>query len=145
MVKLSGINQLYFLSHWVTFFQTDTGTPLYKTVLMQVRHYGGSFRSLWKIFGVVASVWKDLKSSIFKAWIMRLNYMLPLHKKWSFPLRFSSVNVTKSPGNCGFGHIIHALSKEIFNEKLHFCAVCISHCLQQNNIDNTHRRIHNPV
>ena len=26
---------------------------------------------------------------------------VPLHKKWSFPL----VNVTKSTGNCGFGHI----------------------------------------
>ena len=26
-------------------------------------------------------------------------------KKWSFPLRFSSVNVTKSTGNCGFGQI----------------------------------------
>ena len=28
-----------------------------------------------------------------------------LHKKWTFPLRISSVNVTKSGGNCGFGHI----------------------------------------
>ena len=28
-----------------------------------------------------------------------------LHKKWSFPLRISSVNVTKSAGNSGYGHI----------------------------------------
>ena len=28
-----------------------------------------------------------------------------LHKKWSFPLRISSVNVTKSAENCGFGHM----------------------------------------
>ena len=28
-----------------------------------------------------------------------------LHKKWSFPLRISAVNVTKSAGNCAFGHI----------------------------------------
>ena len=28
-----------------------------------------------------------------------------LHKKWSLPLRISSVNVTKSAENCGFGHI----------------------------------------
>ena len=28
-----------------------------------------------------------------------------LYKKWSFPLRIFSVNVTKSAGNCGFGHI----------------------------------------
>ena len=26
-------------------------------------------------------------------------------QKWSFPLTISSVNVTKSAGNCGFGHI----------------------------------------
>ena len=31
--------------------------------------------------------------------------MLSLHKKWSFPLRISSVNVTKSAENSGFGNI----------------------------------------
>ena len=31
--------------------------------------------------------------------------LLILHKKWSFRLRISSVNVTKSAGNCRFGHI----------------------------------------
>ena len=30
---------------------------------------------------------------------------MSLHKKWSFPLSISSVNVTKSAANCGFGHI----------------------------------------
>ena len=30
---------------------------------------------------------------------------LSLHKKWSFPLRISSVNVTKSSRNCWFGRI----------------------------------------
>ena len=35
------------------------------------------------------------------------NMHTPLHKnkKWSFPLRISLVNVTKSAGNWGFGHI----------------------------------------
>ena len=28
-----------------------------------------------------------------------------LHKKWSFALRISSVNVSKSAVSCGFGHI----------------------------------------
>ena len=28
-----------------------------------------------------------------------------LYKKWSFPFRISSVNVTKSAVSCGFGHI----------------------------------------
>ena len=31
--------------------------------------------------------------------------LLTLHEKWSFPLRIFSVNMTKSAGNCGFGHI----------------------------------------
>ena len=39
-----------------------------------------------------------------------------LHKKRSFPLRISSVNVTKSAVSCGFGHI----TEEILNGKLHF-------------------------
>ena len=30
---------------------------------------------------------------------------LAMHKKGSFPLRISSVNVTKSTVSCGFGHI----------------------------------------
>ena len=28
-----------------------------------------------------------------------------LHKKWSFPLRIFPVNVARSAGNCGFGHV----------------------------------------
>ena len=31
--------------------------------------------------------------------------VMTLHKKWSFPLRASSVNVTKSAVSCGFGYI----------------------------------------
>ena len=31
--------------------------------------------------------------------------MYTIQKKWSFPSRISSVNVTKSTGNCGFSHI----------------------------------------
>ena len=44
-----------------------------------------------------------------------------LHKKWSFPLRISSVNVTKSAVSCGFG----PFTEEILNGKLHFlCSAC---------------------
>ena len=33
-------------------------------------------------------------------------FRLPsLHKKWSFPLRISSLNVIKSRGTCGFGEV----------------------------------------
>ena len=34
-----------------------------------------------------------------------LNICITLRRKWSFPLRISSVNVTKSAGNCGFGQV----------------------------------------
>ena len=34
-----------------------------------------------------------------------LVWKCPLQKKRSFPLKISSVNVTKSAGNCGFGHV----------------------------------------
>ena len=32
-------------------------------------------------------------------------FFLALNKKWSFPLRISSVNMTKSAVSCGAGHI----------------------------------------
>ena len=31
--------------------------------------------------------------------------IIPAAQKWSFLLRISSANMTKSVGNCGFGHI----------------------------------------
>ena len=34
-----------------------------------------------------------------------VGYLVTLHKKWSFPLHISSLNKTKSAGNCGFGQI----------------------------------------
>ena len=37
--------------------------------------------------------------------ILFVSLTLSVHKKWSFPLRISSVNVTKSAGICGFGNI----------------------------------------
>ena len=42
-----------------------------------------------------------------ESWIrfLRPSNVVSLHKKWSFPLRISSINVTKSTGNCEFGQI----------------------------------------
>ena len=51
------------------------------------------------------------------------NYVhIPLHKKWSFPLRISSVNVIKSLVSCGFNHIYW---KKSLMENFIFCAVLI--------------------
>ena len=48
----------------------------------------------------------------FSVYLCKFNYyrllqfqFLHCTKKWSFPLRISSVNVTESVENCGFGHI----------------------------------------
>ena len=54
----------------------------------------------------------DLNSLIIRinndqVFALKSNYtkLYPLHKKWSFPLTISSVNVTKSAVSCGFGQI----------------------------------------
>ena len=45
---------------------------------------------------------------------------LSLYKKMKFSMKVSSVNVTKSAGNCGFV----TFTKKILNGKLHFwCSV----------------------
>ena len=51
---------------------------------------------------------------------------LSLHKKWSFLLSISSVNVTKYAGNCG----LVTFTEEILNGKLHFlCRGYLLTCL----------------
>ena len=55
---------------------------------------------LWKVMGdqEVFKIFSHLAPSFLKASFLLL-------KKSSFPSRISSVNVTKSAENCGFGHI----------------------------------------
>ena len=45
------------------------------------------------------------ENNLHNFWVVSKTWELPLHKKWSFPLRISSVNATKSAGNWEFGHI----------------------------------------
>ena len=59
------------------------------------------------------ALWRSKKGLV-------IQIQLTLHKKWSFPIRISTVNVTKSAVNRGFGHIYW----EILNGKFHFlCSV----------------------
>ena len=44
---------------------------------------------------------------IFYNTVLTQSFAVNLHKKRSLPLNISSVNVTKSVGNCGFGHIYY--------------------------------------
>ena len=50
-------------------------------------------KKYWKKFS-----WIKLQEPFLIVWIT-------LHKKWSYRLWISSVNVNKPAGNCGFGHI----------------------------------------
>ena len=63
-------------------------------------------RNIASMINVVST----LLNKVCKIWTQFSNFMQVLgqmspHKKWSYPLRTSSVNVTKSTGNFGFGHI----------------------------------------
>ena len=67
---------------------------------------------LWIWFGIVSQGFEYACSSKYgrawnkaSLWIFKAHRVLTLHKKWSFPMRISPVNVTKSAENCGFGHI----------------------------------------
>ena len=44
-------------------------------------------------------------NNLYTLTIVYVSRHVTLHKKWSFPLKISSVNVTKSAISCGFGHI----------------------------------------
>ena len=49
------------------------------------------------------AIWDYQVGSEFS--VLSISQWRTLHKKWSFSLRNSSINVTKSAGNCEFGHI----------------------------------------
>ena len=82
------------------------------------------FFELWTNFSVDSLIWVEIISSndsltvllsvilsessyltILLSLFKQASTLYTLHKKWSFPLRITSVNVTKSVGNCVFGHI----------------------------------------
>ena len=60
--------------------------------------------------------WNEFSTDFFERYWWCHHCKFTLHKKWSFPLRIPPVNVTKSAGKCGFGHITGVILKG----KLHF-------------------------
>ena len=58
---------------------------------------------------ITGAIWGTSREKLYQDTALRI----------SFPLRISWVNVTKSAGNCGFGHV----SEEILQENFIFCAV----------------------
>ena len=89
----------------------------YNTAILNVLPCGFSWSSWRKSIGkkwhwrerVQPKNWshslKIFLSSFFFVVTVFAPLVLSLHKKWSFPLRISSVNVAKSAGNCRFGYI----------------------------------------
>ena len=69
--------------------------------------------------------WKTLKKT------KTIGAETTLHKKWTFPLRTFSVNLIKSTGNCGFGHIYWNL--RIWSHLLKKCLMknFVSYALQR--------------
>ena len=65
-----------------------------------VRCYSNKFSTTCKT--IVAP---HLERTYSKLWCLSHAWLTKRKTKWSIPLRISSVNVTKSAWNCGFGHI----------------------------------------
>ena len=67
-----------------------------------------SSRRLQDVFKIFQDFFKKSCKNVFKTYSKRFQYMLKTwneDKKWSFPLRIFSVNVTKFTVFRGFGHI----------------------------------------
>ena len=100
---------------------------LFNRVIYTVINFG-SERFEWKILKnnedifLIVKIWKGLNkvkrcTTIHETCIqIQLNSII-VHKNWSFPLRISSVNVTKSAGN---HRKLVTFTEEILNGKLYF-------------------------
>ena len=64
-----------------------------------------AFMLLWIKYRLITSNWKEVELNMNLHTSSIYLEKKPLHKKWSFPLRISPVNVTKFVVSCGFGHI----------------------------------------
>ena len=86
------------------------------TLLLQTHFKRMESVKLFSSFLWITGGISNVKHSSIKIPGIRLwNYLKTLHKNW-FLLRISSLNLTKSAGNCGIGLI----TEEILNRKLHF-------------------------
>ena len=73
--------------------------------LILLQHRSLDFRSPFniKIYKFISLGWRY--STSFSTRLTVDKFFSNLHKKWSFPIRISLINVTKFSGNCRFGHI----------------------------------------
>ena len=82
---------------------------------------------IWSYLRISSHLLKNpLWKTFYAVWMKKViwNRSLPLHKKWSFLLRISLVNVTKSAVSCKFGNIYWL----ILSGKFHF--LCSAQCFK---------------
>ena len=100
------------LQHLFVWFFTSNWHNLSQQFL--TRFFNSHRHDFWIVAGTIveqllASLFNSHWHSCSKVTNLMLQLLLEqfftLHKKWSFPLRISSVNVSKSAVSCGFGHI----------------------------------------
>ena len=96
------------LSARETRFSVNIAKFLRKVFLQNI--FGGCFwKKIWENTNSFGGRWeRQAKWNMQRPLELTVKFRdrhLPLHKKWSFPLRISFVNVTKFAWNCGFGHI----------------------------------------
>ena len=85
----------------------DTSVVIFVKVFKDFFHRPKLVSSFWITFLFkVQKFWRDVKGHLQQHTSENFQlHLQTLHKKWSFPLRISTVSVTKSAVFCGFGHI----------------------------------------
>ena len=84
-----------------------------------------NWRTIWKTFSITSTIFiKTVISPLTKKIVERQSFLtISLHKKWTFPLRISSVNANK------FADLV-TFTEEIVNGRLYFLCSAL---LMQNN------------
>ena len=94
---------------WVMTQEPHFVGELIRTTYIFSAHFNFSGKwneSIWLNSQNDFSKLRNIKINSFKSLCKSMDWFtISVHKKWSFPLRISSVNVTKSAVSCWFGHI----------------------------------------
>ena len=94
--KIIVLLNTYWNTHDKFQLMPETYSELFKTTNIELLQKKLTAFDVWKSSEYAS----EFRGPLNDQWMINA-----LHKKWSFSLRISSVNVTKSTENCRFGHI----------------------------------------